>query len=666
MAQTQVNIKRLVDNIRKTTVYTALVEAVANSIDSIEESNRNDGKIVITLTRDTQDSLGLENDDLKHIISVQVSDNGVGFTPKNLDAFNTIYTEEKIRKGGKGFGRFVFLKYFDDVSVNSIYNDRGTFHKTTFNFVKDNIIIQNENKEKTSATDVLTTIKLDNLKREHIGKLDKKFETVSRKLLEKLLVYFVLDNYKCPQIIVRESDGSKEIVLNDYLGDGKEIVQIEQREFTLESADKSSRETFKSKVFKIFYGESRSSVNLVADNRQVTEEALHTYIPEFKAGFYDVVKNDKGEDIEKNYTIKTYVLGRYLDNNVSLERDGFEFEYGKDLFYPFSRSEVEKEATNTTKDIFAGEVKMRQDKKEKDIKSYVDEKAPWHKSYVSELDLTKIPYGATPSEMESELQKVKYQKEIQTTAQINKILADTDESEVAKKTEEIISKITEIGRSELVHYIALRRTILDVFRKALSWDDSKKFEKEKVIHDIIFPTNTDSDTLSYDSHNLWILDEKLSFTEYLASDKALNKNDERPDLLIFDNKMSFRAGEEASNPIVVFEFKRPQRSDYASDENPLKQIADYVKKVRSGNFKTPEGRPIYTNESTPAYGFLVCDINQQIDSFCNEYSLTKSSDNKGYYGFHSGHKIYYEVISFDKLVSDSELRNKIFFKKLGI
>jgi hypothetical protein len=664
MAQTQVNIRRLVDNIRKTTVYTALVEAIANSIDSIEESNRNDGEIVITLVRDTQNSLGLDTDDLKPIISVHVTDNGVGFNAKNLEAFNTIYTEEKIRKGGKGFGRFVFLKYFENVTVESTYNDRGTFQQTSFDFVKDNIIIQNEARKKVSATDVQTTIRLESLKREHISKLDKKFETVTRKLLEKLLVYFVLDNYKCPKIIV--SDGGKQIVLNDYLGDGKEIVQIEQKEFTLESADKSSRETFKSKVFKIFYGESRSSVNLVADNRQVTEEALHTYIPEFKAGFYDVVKNEKGEDIEKNYTIKTYVLGRYLDNHVSLERDGFEFEYGKDLFYPFSRSEIEKEATSTTRDVFAGEVKMRQDKKEKDIKAYVDEQAPWHKTYASELDLTKIPYGATVFEMESELQKVKYLKEVQTKTQIDKILEDTDETEVAKKTEEIISKITEIGRSELVHYIALRRTILDVFRKALTWDDTKKFEKEKVIHDIIFPTNTDSDTLSYDNHNLWILDEKLSFTEYLASDKALNKKDERPDLLIFDNKMSFRAGEEASNPIVVFEFKRPQRADYGSEENPLKQIADYVKKVRSGNFKNPDGRPIYTNENTPAYGFLVCDLTPQIDSFCSEYSLTKSSDNKGYFGFHSGHKIYYEVVSFDKLVSDSELRNKIFFKKLGI
>ena len=158
----------------------------------------------------------------------------------------------------------------------------------------------------------------------------------------------------------------------------------------------------------------------------------------------------------------------------------------------------------------------------------------------------------------------------------------------------------------------------------------------------------------------------MSFTEYLASDKPLNANGDRPDLLIFDNIISFRAGEESSNPIIVFEFKRPQRTTYNSDENPLKQITDYVKQIRSGNFKKPDGRQVYTTENTPAFGFLVCDLTDQIKSFCEEYSLTKSPDNKGYFGFHSNYKIYFEVISFDKLVDDSELRNRIFFKKLGI
>lgn len=668
MAQTKVNISRLVDNIRKTNIYTPLVEAIANSIDSIEESNRDDGSIVVTLYRDSQDTLSATQDEqLKPIIRIDISDNGIGFIPKNLEAFNTIYTEEKIRKGGKGFGRFVYLKYFESVSVSSIFNDRGSFQQTTFNFVKDNTIIQDEEtivvKE---AKDTSTIVKLDTFKKEHLAKLDKKIETVSRKLLEKLLVYFALDNYNCPKIIVREQDGSKEIVLNDYLGKENEIVEISKKDFVVISKDESTKEKFTAKIFKVFYGEGRSTINLVADNRLVTEESLHNYVPEFRDGFYDIVKNDKGEDVHKTYTIKTYVLGKYLDKHVSIERDGFEFENEKDLFYPLSRQEVERSATEATKSEFAVEVKTRQDKKESSVKDYVNTSAPWHKSYLDELDLTKVPYGANELDIENELQKVKFNKEFKTRAKISKILSDPNETEVSKKTAQIVNEITEIGRSELVHYVALRRSILDIFKKVLEWNDDKQFEKEKVIHDIIFPTNTNSESLPYNEHNLWILDEKLSFTEYVASDQALNANDERPDVLVFDNKMTFRTGEEQTNPIIVFEFKKPQRTNYSVDENPLKQIAQYIEKIRAGNFKNPKGRPVYVNESTPAYGFLVCDLNPKIDTFCKEYSLTRSSDGKGYFGFHDGFKIYFEVISFDKLVSDSELRNNIFFKKLGI
>lgn len=200
----------------------------------------------------------------------------------------------------------------------------------------------------------------------------------------------------------------------------------------------------------------------------------------------------------------------------------------------------------------------------------------------------------------------------------------------------------------------------------MTWDDGKKYEKEQVIHDIIFPTKQTSDTLSYDKHNLWLLDEKLSFTEYVASDKPLNTSDDRPDLLVFENKIVVRDGDTASNPIIVFELKRPQREQYDIDENPLIQIANYVKKIRSGDFKNPVGRNINATEETPAFGFLVCDLTDRIKEFCDAVGLVKSPDNKGYFGFHPIYRIYFQVISFDKLVQDSELRNKIFFKMLGI
>lgn len=118
--------------------------------------------------------------------------------------------------------------------------------------------------------------------------------------------------------------------------------------------------------------------------------------------------------------------------------------------------------------------------------------------------------------------------------------------------------------------------------------------------------------------------------------------------------------------MLLFEFKRPQRDNYGNDEDPINQICEYVDRIRKGELKDVDGRTIKANENTPAYGFLVCDITDDIKKICKKYSLMMSPDTDGYFGYLSGYSIYLQVISFDKLIKDAELRNRIFFNKLGI
>src|SRR3546814_945985 len=63
-----------------------------------------------------------------------------------------------------------------------------------------------------------------------------------------------------------------------------------------------------------------------------------------------------------------------------------------------------------------------------------------------------------------------------------------------------------------IHYIALRRKILDIFGKSLETDESGTYSSEGVVHDIIFPRKGDTDITSFHDHNLWIVDERLNFT----------------------------------------------------------------------------------------------------------------------------------------------------------
>lgn len=129
-------------------------------------------------------------------------------------------------------------------------------------------------------------------------------------------------------------------------------------------------------------------------------------------------------------------------------------------------------------------------------------------------------------------------------------------------------------------------TILEI---ALKRQPSGKYSREDVIHRIVFPLKTTSDDVSHDQHNLWIIDEKLSYHQYLASDKPLNKIQpidsdfiSRPDLLIFFNNAFATVDDEHpyNSGVVIFEFKRPMRDDYSENENPITQVLSYVKQIK--------------------------------------------------------------------------------------
>ncbi|WP_406684300.1 ATP-binding protein [Seonamhaeicola sp. MEBiC1930] len=661
----RINIQGTIDNIKsKSNVYTPIIEAVVNSIDSITKKGIDDGRIEIQLIRDNQ----LHIDDSKPFIKgVVVRDNGDGFNSTNRESFDTFYSQEKKDIGGKGFGRFMFVKYFDNVSVKSVFRDGGGLKERAFDFGRKFEIIENEKISETESLDTYAEVSLLNLKDQK--NFDKNIDTIARKLLDKLLIFFLRDDFKCPVILVKDDDGTS-IVLNDYLSAKNEIQLIGEQKFTLGENSKDSI-LFKVKVFKMFFlGSQRSRVILTANNRAVTETNLHKYIPEFEDDFFDTT--GKGEkSTTKNYIIRSYVISDYLDSSVSLERETFDFDKEKATIYkPYSQKQIESNTAIETKKLFNQEVTTRAEKKVTRIKTYVTEHAPWHKSYFSELDLTNIPYGIKESDIEAELQRIKFKKEQFTTSELKRLLSENGEAD-QDKISEAISTISEIGKSDLAHYVFNRKMVLDAMTHLLKRREDGKGELEKDIHNLIYPMGKDSETADYGDHNLWLLDERLVFSEYVASDKKIGtKKDalKEPDLVVFDKKNSFRNGDnEFSNPLTIFEFKRPKRTAYKEEDDPVMQIGKYLKDIRDGKYEMPEGlEPIKVNENTPVYGYVVCTVNDKIREFADKHQLTVSPDGDSYFGFHRGYKMYVEIIGFNKLLKDATLRNKIFFKKLQL
>lgn len=664
-----VNIKRVIENIRATTtVYTPIAETIVNAIQAIESNGETNGEIAICVHRD--DQLNIDGG-LSDVQSFEIEDNGIGFTDEHRQSFDTLYTDQKISEGGKGFGRFICLKYFQDLRVESVYRDKDGFKKRKFSMGKDNDIIVNESISESSQQKSRTVVHLSVLKK---GKsIDKKLNTIARNLVEKLLPFFITEDYVCPKIVLSEKDGTVPILLNDYCSNELSAVikeiPLEHNTFSLKGIH--TEENFLVRVFKLYYPKNqRSRISLVAHKREVSGSAIYKYIPEFSEDFYE--KEGSGEDIhERNYIVKAYVFSSYLNQNVSLERGGFEFQMENDLLFGISQGQIEIRSADIAKDAIGPDIAVRQEKKRERIKSYVDEEAPWHKGLLDKMDLTGMPYKPTNEEIESRFQKEKFAQESQIKREVTKLLEEGNIENLKKNALEIVSKVSGTSKNDLIHYIALRRNILDIFGKSLQVDETGAYTSEGVVHDIIFPRKGDTDTTSFEDHNLWIIDERLNFTNYVSSDMQLNrKNSVRPDLLVYNKRILFRGDNEASNPITIFEFKKPQRDDFvnpSSQEDPVQQIVRYVNSIRDGKYKTPEGRKMLVAKNTPFYGYVVCDLTPKVEKWIElEKNFTPMPDRLGWFDWLKNINLYIEVLSWDKVLKDAKMRNKIFFHKLGI
>lgn len=274
-------------------------------------------------------------------------------------------------------------------------------------------------------------------------------------------------------------------------------------------------------------------------------------------------------------------------------------------------------------------------------------------------------------DIELHLQKKKYEKEIETRAQVMALLNSENPDKLSEKISQLIESISDNSKNDLIHYVSMRKCVLDLFSKSLEIGANGKRKSEGEVHDIIMQWKKDSDEIDFDVHNLWMLDERLNFSAYISSVKPINKaNGDRIDIKIFNNRVTFRGQNEASNPITIFEFKKPQRDDFAnpsSKDDPVQQVVRYVKQIRDGKFKTPKNRDILVNANTPFYGYVVCDLTNKVAGWLErEKDFTPMPDGLGWFRWFGNINLYIEVLSWNKLLRDAEMRNKIFFNKLGI
>lgn len=650
-----------------------LFEAVMNSFQAIQDSNVDrDHRITIEIEREDP---GLFKDEVPAVKSFVITDTGVGFDDDNFESFNTAYSDHKYDRGGKGLGRFMWLKAFDRVHIDSVFraNDGGELSRWrrafTFDFEYDP---EFASLTEAGSLEVQTVVRLENFRRPYDEDCPRDVDQLALRLTEHFIL--VLMNRDCPAVDI--IDGSFKTSLNKVYRDHFEkyasdsTFMIRDRTFTIHgfrlTAPRATRH-------KLIYA---------ANSRGVLSEMLDKFVPNLSTK----LQNVDG----KSFAYLAVVQGDYLNNKVNNFRTDFEMSEDTEeellgvLTGEIRRSEIRDASIDFIEHDLANLIATLNEIKTQRVMTFVQTDAPQYKPLLRYLPsfIRDIAPNASKTDIEFALHRELHRREVALKRESGKILVEAaklkDYDGYRDRLAEFLEQSNELGASALAQYVMHRKIVIELFDKALSADrKSEKYPLEEAVHNLLFPMrSTDRDTL-YSQHNLWMIDERLTYHWFLSSDKPLKRLDEyqstsslRPDLFIFDRKISFTEGEEGQQPVnslVVVEFKRPQRDDYSDQENPLQQVLDQIRDIRKGQVKDEKGRPIaLAYEKVPTFAYIICDITPSLRDVLVDRDAQGTPDGLSYYGYHKNHSVYFEVIDYGKLLTDAKKRNRVFFDKLNL
>jgi len=660
------NIKGLVDRLElsQAKAMMPLYEAISNSIDAIEEHGdgwRNHSiRIRLIAANDLAHEAG---DDTLIVDGFDVIDDGIGFNEKNMESFQEAHTLSKVKLGGRGIGRFTFLKVFYSAHVRSVFKEHGKSFLREFDFnIQDELKGHDTLAEVVEANGTATSLR----------GMDARFrvgwpinpEVIAERIIAHFLIRFAARS--CPSMVL-EPPGHAPINLNE-LFQFTVLTHIEERSFEVNG------QFFSLQAYRHKDGRSKHDLHLCANGREVTTSKLRDLLPELPEKLID---ND-----QQPYTLIVLVTGEYLDENANQERTRISFksddepEIDKVLI---TRQSLNQGIVSTLRPLLADDLKSTNEEKRAQIEKFVEQapeyRALTHPRY-KEIVEQKIQPGLSPEKLDEALLHLKrdVEDEVRKEARHVAALFETETFEqYQEKFMELAEKVNENGKAQLAAYVALRRTILDLVKSSLKRSlTDEKYPLERVLHKMIFPMGTDSKEVFFEQQNLWVIDERLCYHTLLTSDKKLksvsgleNTSGKEPDIFAFfyDTPIGVSEPENlAGGGIVIIEFKRPGRDNY--DKDPADQIIQRFREISEGNVRSIDGRPI--NPANLRYtGYLIADLTPSLHrQVFGRYH--KSADNEGYFGTLAGGNGYIEILSYDKLVKDAENRNRILFDKLGL
>lgn len=630
----------------KTTLL-PLMEAISNSVYSITDLYGDQAAARGRIT------VGIHRDKDSRVTGFDVIDNGIGFTDENYRSFKTPDSRLKEKRGGKGVGRLAWLKVFNQISIDSTYSSGAEWRRRCFDFrlAERNQLEEHEATPEEKAHRTLVSFK--GFTPNFDGRAPVTPGVIQNRIAAHFIPLFVAGN--APKVTVEDEDGLTEIeaLFSESIveqttetvpmGEGEDAFEL-----TVWSLKCSRRMRFNPPAFNYAF--------IAGDSRSVIE--------------YPIDEQLGLKALDGEYVYVGCASSPYLDQKVNSERTAFTLDTGE-------IDEVKRSVASAARRFLHPYIAKALAKKVETGRELIAEN-PQFLYMADELEdfaQSLQPNAFAKEEIFLEMSRSRFRRQkrfsgVEQSIKTGGLLKEP----LTEKVNEYTRYIADEKRGALAEYVTKRKAVLDLFENLLEYNDPEKetYNKEDALHQLFCPMRIDSKGLTIEDHNLWLLDDRLAFFNYFASDKLLNQyttlpDDERPDLAFFyDACVAWREREE-TDTVVIVEFKRPMREDYSKGKDPVQQVLSYVRRLKETSGETDiRGRAITgIRPSTSFHCYVVADITPTLEERIIG-RFEKTPDGQGYFGYTTNPSAFVEIIPFGKVMRDARLRNAIFFQKLGI
>lgn len=614
-----------------------VLEAMSNSVMAIDEKfeARSNGRVSIEI-RD----LGSSN------VSVTVEDNGIGLDESHYEAFLEVDTEFKKERGGKGVGRLYWLDAFRHIEVQSQYFDElGCVRRRAFKFVlEDEEQIQELSPSHDWAKDQTgTIIKFRGLRSAaYIDKFPKQAAMVVNHTVSEFVADFLSRNSPLITLSIENESGTMtqaafpndvaDLVAVGPLHAGTvKIEGIGDFDVTAFLCDKRASRGMNLK----------HAVHLLGNGRTVESRKIDDLL-----GISDL-EHEGQEELR----IHLVVASDFLDARTAESRTAFtipETELGE-----ITRSVVASVRNGVLSEKFQEWDKQRRFAFDR----FLADQPIYAFSNPDELfDQQVPPTATTPEQFVRALSVVRMRREQERELTLGSLVGSlVSGGNIPDNFSELVQRaakgiqINEM--TSLAHHAARRKIVLDLLDKLIRRvreSDAGKADKhhlERTLHSLLVPMQIagwDYDTVERSSHDLWILDERLTYTAGFSSDLQLRRSlkasesEDRPDLVVWDvgfglAPISVPNGDEDVDEveqiqeIFIVELKKPGRKEYGPNDRLEDQLTKYIRELKAGEVESFSRRKVRVSNDCRFYCLVIADIEGQLKN--GELSSWEPIDN---------------------------------------